>query len=1380
MICILLSLDILVPRISEILLKALMIYGGIKLWKASILLLLFAHYLFMPNEDTHYKRGADRSVYGTITKLINDSINKLDMWSSHWCVKRKYDKPPWAARRRRKRRFITMAAIIAMSGTTDAQKSEAECGPFDSDSAMVGIDNRCSGCITHVRTDIPGELTPCNRVIKGFGGTRTTNVWQGTIHWSWDDDQGQTHKMVIPNAYYVPEGKVRLLSPQHWAQTRRKSKDKRSGTGEETTGNRIRLFWDDRKFCRTVPLDKESNNVATFRLSPGYQHFAAYCAETGMDPDEYDNNPITVDEVVHETNNEPIRFPEGVAQPEGDDETWPANEDKCEPREFDLNGPDVDDDVDLPKIIPDEEDRLPETLSAELLRLHYDFGHVSFKRLQEMAKQGIIPKKLAKCSIPLCSACQYAKATKRPWRPRTSKNHVSDTEPPQPGKVVSVDQMVSPTPGLIAQMTGFMTKQRYRYTTVYVDSTGFGFTYHQRTASAKETLESKEAFERYAAARGITIQAYHADNGIFKAREWVEACEAKGQALTFAAVGAHHQNGKAEKGIRDRQDLARTMLLHAAKRWPKAITASLWPYAIRQANDCLNATPNMQHPQKLSPLQVFHNTSVNINSKHWKPFGCPVYVLDQALQSGTPFHKWKPRARLGVYLGQSPIHNRNVALVLNLNTGHVSPQFHVKFDKGFHTLSQESPESTWQVSAFFEAPRRITKTKKRTLSDSNEAPHEPLTDPEVFGTPRVEVPPTEPPAQTHQNVNPADTAAGSKEHSMRDLDGEPHAHDEKVDTPHLRRSARVKKPPDRLVYAMLSEADEVARIPGELLSLTTLFPHDTQADIANPILAYKAAVSDPDTMYHHQARKEKDWPEFQKAMQKEVDDQLKENNFTIVHRSKVPQSKSVLPAVWALKRKRDPGTGKVTKWKARLNIDGSRMKRGVHYDQTYSPVASWTSIRLVLAMAATFNWHTVQLDYVAAYTQAPVEREIYMEVPRGFEVDGNRPSNEYVFKLNANTYGQKQAGRVWFKHLSQRLIKHAGFKQSKVDECIFYRGSVIYVLYTDDSILTGPNKDEIDQAIEAIKKAKLKITVEGEVTSFLGVKIDRFKDGSIKFSQPMLIDKILKALRLGEDTKTLAVPAASSRILHRHVESEPFDEAFDYRSVIGMIMYLNSGSRSDIAYATHQCARFSSCPKAEHGKAVRWIGRYLAGTRNEGTTFKPDTTAGLEVFVDADFSGNWNKSSPAQDRDTARSRHGYIIRYMGCPIVWKSQLQTEIALSSTESEYTGLSYALRETIPIMELLNEMHKHGFPVIKEKARVHCRVFEDNSGAIEMARVHKFRPLTKHINVKLHHFRDYVERGEITILPIPSKDQLADYLTKPLEEDSLRHLRQLVMGW
>jgi hypothetical protein len=432
-------------------------------------------------------------------------------------------------------------------------------------------------------------------------------------------------------------------------------------------------------------------------------------------------------------------------------------------------------------------------------------------------------------------------------------------------------------------------------------------------------------------------------------------------------------------------------------------------------------------------------------------------------------------------------------------------------------------------------------------------------------------------------------------------------------------------------------------------------------------------------------------------------------------------------------------------------------------------------------MAATFKWHTYQLDYVMAYSQAPVEREIYMSIPQGFEVDGKQPNSEYVQRLNGNIYGQKQAGRVWFKHLSHRLVHDVGFTQSKVDECIFYKGKVVYVLYTDDSILTGPDRKEIDRVVRDIKNAKLNITVEGKVTDFLGVKIDRQGDGTIKFSQPHLIDKILKALRLGEDAKIKETPAASSRILHRHINSDPFDESFDYRSVIGMLNYLDAGSRSDTAYATHQCARFSANPKVEHGKAVRWLGRYLKGTRDQGTIFKPDINAGLEVYVDADFSGNWDKDADASaDRDTARSRHGYIIKYMGCPIIWKSQLQTEIALSSTESEYTGMSYALRDAIPIMEILKEMKRMNFPIREQQAAVHCRVFEDNSGAIEMAKVHKFRPRAKHINVKLHHFRDYVERGEISIHPIPSSEQIADFLTKPLEATKFQKLRRLVLGW
>ena len=128
------------------------------------------------------------------------------------------------------------------------------------------------------------------------------------------------------------------------------------------------------------------------------------------------------------------------------------------------------------------------------------------------------------------------------------------------------------------------------------------------------------------------------------------------------------------------------------------------------------------------------------------------------------------------------------------------------------------------------------------------------------------------------------------------------------------------------------------------------------------------------------------------------------------------------------------------------------------------------------------------------------------------------------------------------------------------------------------------------------------------------------------FSQRHLIDNVLKALRLDDiKTTTKDMPATSSKILSRHTKSKVFDNSFHYQSVIGMLNYLDAGSRSDIAYATHQCARFAAETKVEHGKVVRWLGRYLKGTCNRGMTFKPDRSRRLEIYVDADFAGNWNK-----------------------------------------------------------------------------------------------------------------------------------------------------------
>jgi hypothetical protein len=133
----------------------------------------------------------------------------------------------------------------------------------------------------------------------------------------------------------------------------------------------------------------------------------------------------------------------------------------------------------------------------------------------------------------------------------------------------------------------------------------------------------------------------------------------------------------------------------------QAISVNLWPYALREANDVLNHTNCAAHRYKSTPYQVFSHTEVDNTNKHWQPLFCPVYVLEELLQSDPViYNKWKARSQVGVYLGRSPLHACSIALVLNLATGRVSPQYHVVFDPAFSTISELSqeplPKSDWQ------------------------------------------------------------------------------------------------------------------------------------------------------------------------------------------------------------------------------------------------------------------------------------------------------------------------------------------------------------------------------------------------------------------------------------------------------------------------------------------------------------------------------------------------------------------------------------------------------------------------------------------------------------------------------------------------------------
>ncbi len=172
--------------------------------------------------------------------------------------------------------------------------------------------------------------------------------------------------------------------------------------------------------------------------------------------------------------------------------------------------------------------------------------------------------------------------------------------------------------------------------TIFVNHySGMSYIHLQKTTNADETLEAKLAFERYASKFKVQVKSYQADNGRFAENKFIAAIKEAGQTITFCGVNAHVQNAVVERRIRALQGQARTMLIHAQHRWPKAIDAHLWPYALRVArNKVHNSTATLGREDFKSPFELFAKSEVTPNLNHFQPFGCPVFVLDNKMQSG--------------------------------------------------------------------------------------------------------------------------------------------------------------------------------------------------------------------------------------------------------------------------------------------------------------------------------------------------------------------------------------------------------------------------------------------------------------------------------------------------------------------------------------------------------------------------------------------------------------------------------------------------------------------------------------------------------------------------------------------------------------------------
>ena len=324
---------------------------------------------------------------------------------------------------------------------------------------------------------------------------------------------------------------------------------------------------------------------------------------------------------------------------------------------------------------------------------------------------------------------------------------------------------------------------------------------------------------------------------------------------------------------------------------------------------------------------------------------------------------------------------------------------------------------------------------------------------------------------------------------------------------------------------------------------------------------------------------------------------------------------------------------------------------------------------------------------------------------------------------------------------------------------------------------------------------KFELRDEGEVGAFLGIQIQRNENNTFYLTQLGLIKKVLAAAGMEQSKATVKTPSATTP-LGLDKDGDPFDKPWEYPVIIGMLMFLAQNSRPHIAYAVHQCARFTHMPKASHSVAVKQILRYLNSTKDKGMLLKPTKSLAIDCYVDADFAGLWGIEND-QDPLCVKSRTGFLITFMGCPLQWVSKLQTQIALSTMEAEYIALSQAMREVIGLRGILKEIfttvycsesdyNKLQFRAIsktfgsKEDSIPKSTVHEDNEACLKFANVPKMSPRTKHIAIPYHFFRSHVARGEIQVVGIDTSNQKGDQFTKGLPQDKFLKDRKDLVGW
>jgi hypothetical protein len=407
---------------------------------------------------------------------------------------------------------------------------------------------------------------------------------------------------------------------------------------------------------------------------------------------------------------------------------------------------------------------------------------------------------------------------------------------------------------------------------------------------------------------------------------------------------------------------------------------------------------------------------------------------------------------------------------------------------------------------------------------------------------------------------------------------------------------------------------------------------------------------------------------------------------------------------------------------------------------------------MVLSVAISRGWHLRQIDVQNAFLHGFLHEDVYMAQPPGF-LHPQYP--QHVCKLHKSIYGLRQAPRVWFSHLTDKL-QAIGFKRSQADHSlyVYQHGSILlyFLIYFDDIILAGADLNFINHVISLLQ-FDFPIKNLGELSFFFDVEAIRSDEGLYLSQRRYILDLLLCSKM--DKYRSSVTPMSMSQILNK-LDGAPFHDPHLYRSIVGGLQYL-SFTRPELAFAIHKVNKYMHDPKEPHWVAVKRILRYLKETIFHALLIQPDHLLQLQTFNDADW---------ASDQDDIRSISAYCV-YLGKNLIsWSCKQQPTVARSSTEAKYKALANAAVEIQWLKTLFSDLHVS----IIHPPILWC----DNIGATYLTSNPLFHARTKHIEIDFYYVRDQVLNGQLNVRLISTEDQYADALTKPLSSQRFKLLR------